>query len=302
MRHDLIRTQQQRNAETADAGDGYADHRDNVMRLIMASAAELRPDAETPCDSIALLGIGNGLDVDLPQIATCFRNIHLVDVDDTAVLRLVTQNPEISGVIWPHAPIDIASPLLSLTSRDFRAVDENIEHCTEVLQQLSKETFQGDLEPGSCDVVASLCVLSQLVGSLAEIINSDHPAFINAVKAMRIGHLRRMLNLLKPGGIAVLVTDVVSSDTAPEILSTSAEELSDLLKQLVSDRNFFTGTNPAQLLSDLNVLERLPQGPETVQVFDPWIWNLGPRSYAVNAVRFQARRPADADSPAADSN
>jgi hypothetical protein len=151
-------------------------------------------------------------------------------------------------------------------------------------------------------VVASLCVLSQLVGSLAEIINSDHPAFINAVKAMRIGHLRRMLNLLKPGGIAVLVTDVVSSDTAPEILSTSAEELSDLLKQLVSDRNFFTGTNPAQLLSDLNVLERLPQGPETVQVFDPWIWNLGPRSYAVNAVRFQARRPADADSPAADSN
>ena len=116
-------------------------------------------------------------------------------------------------------------------------------------------------------------------------------ALVNAIKAVRVGHLRRMLSLLKPGGIGILISDVVSSETAPDIETAGEKELPELVRKLVDDGNFFSGTNPAQILSDLNILQRLAGGPETAQVFDPWIWNLGPRSYAVSAIRFQKKGP-----------
>ena len=297
MRPDLKRTQQQRNLDTLDADEQFEAHRQIVMRLIEASASELTQGEQSMCQAVALLGVGNGNDIDLSALASRFDKIHLVDVDDSAVMRLVTDHPQIADSLWPHSPVDVAWPLLSLTSRDFReSADDADDNSVKVLQSLSNEEVETDIENASCDVVVSLCLLSQLVGSLGEIIGDQHPALGNAIKAIRMGHLRRMLNLLRPGGIGVLISDVVSSDTAPEIESTAEAELDELVRKLVDSGNFFSGTNPAQILADLNILERLSGGPETAQVFDPWIWNPGPRRYAVTAIRFQKKRPVMADS------
>jgi hypothetical protein len=46
---------------------------------------------------------------------------------------------------------------------------------------------------------------------------------------------------------AVLITDVVSSETCPELGSWPERSLGDLLNRIVRHRNFFHGINPAIL-------------------------------------------------------
>src|SRR5947209_20163185 len=69
--------------------------------------------------------------------------------------------------------------------------------------------------PGPFDVVASTCLLSQLIGNAFHSIGEAHPRFPEVVRAIRLGHLRLLATLARPGGRVVLVTDVVSSDRSP---------------------------------------------------------------------------------------
>lgn len=260
------------------------------MLLIRATVSDLlgRPDAR--CESLVLLGAGNCLDIDPHELNARFKNICLVDADAVAVTEassrfLCPADAAKSSACSVHAPTDIAHPLLTLTADDFRPEEDRREHCISILQQLASPVIAEDLP--TADVVVSLCVFSQLVLSLRDIIDERHPTFTNALKALRIGHLRRMLHLLRPGGVGILISDIVSSDSAPELTSTTPDELPSLVNRLVNSGNFFSGTNPALVLNDLNVLTKLPGGPETVHTIDPWLWNLGPRTYAVYGMRYQ---------------
>ncbi|HIK91336.1 MAG TPA: hypothetical protein EYG03_05020 [Planctomycetes bacterium] len=297
MRSDLVRTHIDRNRETEGLTTAYTSHRDQIMQLITSTAADLADGEDQKCSSIVLLGAGNCLDVDLAGVAELFQTIHLVDLDETAVQSVIKALPRQTGQFRVHAPADIAEPLLSLTSRDFRPEDDNREHCMQVLQALSSENGVADVP--EADVVVSLCVLSQMVGSLSGLIGEDHPTFVNALKAVRMGHLRRMLSLLRPGGVAIFVSDIVSSDTAEQLTTATPEQLPEIVRTLVADRNFFSGTNPSVVLSELNVLSRLATGPDTVHTIDPWTWNLGDRTYAVYAFRIQKKTP-ETVAPAAD--
>ncbi|MEZ6060580.1 MAG: hypothetical protein R3C19_09480 [Planctomycetaceae bacterium] len=294
MQSHLVQIQCQRNAVTKNDGTSYATHRGNVMRLIEATASELAVPNDSACERIALLGAGNCLDVDLPRLAELFRGVHLIDIDAAAISDAARRESGDCASVIQHAPVDIAAPLMSLTAEDFRTTGGSTEEVAGLLQRLSSDEIRAGIPPRSCDAAASLCVLTQLIGSLTEIIGEQHPLFAAAVKAIRVGHLRRMLNLLRPGGIAILVTDIVSSDTAPQLARTQDAQLGPLIRELVNDRNFFTGVNPAVVLSELNMLERLPHGADTAQVFDPWQWQMGPRVFAVYAIRFQAKRPGSA--------
>ena len=288
MRKDLIDLNCERNAETNDLLESFAGHREKVMQLVSATVAQLSQNGGT-CSSAVLLGSGNCLDVDLPALADMFSKIHLVDLDESASKAAVEASGVSPDQISIHAPEDIAEPLLSLTSRDFRPEEENKEHCIKVLQALSSENGLADIP--EADVVVSQCVFTQLIDALSRIIDKDHPAFANTLKALRIGHLRRLVSMLRPGGVAIFVTDLVSSDTAPGLRTTTDESLGDTIKELVNQRNFFSGTNPSMVLNDLNVLSRLPSGPETVHTIDPWLWDVGQRRYAVYALRIQKRIP-----------
>jgi hypothetical protein len=297
MRSDLIRTHIERNRETECLSEAYTGHRDRIMRLIASTATDLAGGDGQKCSSIVLLGAGNCLDVDLPAVLDLFEMVHLVDLDETAVRSVVEAHPSQANQLRIHAPADIAEPLLSLTSRDFQPEEENREHCIRVLQALSSENGIADVP--EADVVVSLCVLSQMIGSLSTLIREDHPTFVNALKALRVGHLRRMLSLLRPGGVAIFVSDIVSSDTAEQLKTATTEQMPELVKALVAEKNFFSGTNPSVVLAELNVLSRLATGPDTVHTIDPWRWDMGERAYAVYAFRIQKKIPP---SPAAEAD
>ena len=296
MRQDLQQHYQKRNEETRELLESFQGHREKVMQLITETATQLLQDENAKMPSVALLGAGNCLDVDLNGLQERFETVHLVDVDGDSIAMAASEsaNPAQCEL---HAPFDIASPLMSLTRRDFEAT--NTEAMAAALQALSAENIANPIV--DADVVVSLCLLSQLVETLSGIIGENHAAFPNALKAVRIGHLRRMLNMLRPGGVAILISDVVSSVTAPELVDANESELPDLVRKLVTARNFFSGTNPATVLAELNLLTKTAGGPESVHTIDPWKWQPGERTFAVYGMRIQRTQP-DSDEPGSDQS
>jgi hypothetical protein len=90
---------------------------------------------------------------------------------------------------------------------------------------------------------------------------------IASVLAVRTRHLRLLFQLARPGGAFVLVTDVVSTATAPDLAHCAEADLPVRLAQLIEERNFFTGANPAAIWKELN------ESPEFSAVsHDPWLW------------------------------
>ncbi|MEP3478841.1 MAG: hypothetical protein ABJZ55_06310 [Fuerstiella sp.] len=296
MRQDFQQHYQKRNEETRDLLESFQGHREKVMQLVTETANQLLQDESAKMPSVALLGAGNCLDVDLNKLQERFETIHLVDVDGDSIAMAASEsaNPAQCEL---HAPFDVASPLMSLTRRDFEAT--NTEAMAAALQALSAENLANPIV--EADVVVSLCLLSQLVETLSGIIGENHAAFSNALKAVRIGHLRRMLNMLRPGGVAILISDVVSSVSAPELVDAKESELPDLVRKLVTSRNFFSGTNPAAVLAELNLLTKTAGGPESVHTIDPWKWQPGERTFAVYGMRIQKTQP-DSDEPSSDQS
>lgn len=299
MRQDFRDQQRAQNQKTVQQAESFQQHREQVMRLISATVRDLGAGPTNPCAAIVLCGAGNCLDVNLPELATWFRRVHLVDVDDEAVITAI-QNAGVADQCQMHAPADLAEPLLSLTPLDFRVAAENHEHAITILQQLTSD--QGVADVPEADVVASLCVFSQIVNTVACLIPEAHPAYANTIQAVRMGHLRRLLSMLRPGGVAILITEVVSSEIAPELRDATSESLPELVRRLVSQEKFLSGTSPALMLADLNMLSRLPAGPESVHSIDPWLWQLPDGTSAVYALRIQKKLPVTPteDQPSAD--
>ena len=289
MRQDFLNLQCEINSRQIGDSASSAGHRDMVMKLIAATVADLVGDEARQCSSIVLLGAGNCIDVDLKALSQLFSVIHLVDLDREAVDAAVNASGLPADRLQVHAPIDVAEPLLSLTGKDFNQEVINFEHRVNVLQHLSQENAVLDIP--EADVVVSLAVFTQLIDTLRCLVPEGHPSYESTVKAIRIGHLRRMLSMLRLGGVAIFITDMASSDTSDLLETATDETIGDVVKQLVSEDNYCKATNPSLLLADLNVLSRLPNGPESVHTTDPWLWKMGERVLAVYGSRIQKKLP-----------
>jgi hypothetical protein len=212
---------------------------------------------DTICDAAAgrseqprlrLLGAGNVNDVDLNEALGVFREIELVDIDGEAVERGVTRQGLRSD-----------RRIVVRGGTDFRS---------------------GALERRSFDVVASCCALSQLIDGAVRTIGPQHPDVVEHLLRRRDDHLADLEAGVRPGGSAVLVTDFVSSDTAPALLRRS-DLSNEEVASLVAERNFFSGCNPFVLRDRLEALPTVTQ----VRWKPPWVWRMAPgRSYAVAAL------------------
>jgi hypothetical protein len=98
-----------------------------------------------------------------------------------------------------------------------------------------------------------------------------------------------LLDLLRPGGTAVLVLDFVSSDTCPELTRVPESQLLGKAIQLVSERNFFTGVNPFVIHQRFEHDPALSPHVASVQITQPWLWDFGPRVYLVCALIVQRK-------------
>ena len=271
---DLIAEQCRRNAVADDAWSLYSAHRKRVTGTLL--------DARTvSAERLCLLGAGNLNDFDLAALLTAFREIVLVDLDADALQRGLTRQ-SLAGEtrIQIVAPVDVSGVFTELTAMENpQAREAAIEHCLRTLAQTPDFGWRG-----SCDVVASVGLLTQLIDGVTRTIDESHPRSWEVVSALRTQHLRLMLELASPGGAAVLVTEVVSSDSCPALLSVREPDLPELLRREIAARNFFTGTNPAALQQLLLTEVSLAGQLASVRFSEPWLWTFLARTYAVFAV------------------
>ncbi|WP_406693874.1 hypothetical protein V5E97_22825 [Singulisphaera sp. Ch08] len=266
------------NAGSRGQWDGFSEHRGRVTRLLEAGA---RPGESRLC----VLGAGNCNDLDLPTLLKAHGDVYLVDLDQGALAQAaerqgVAAHPSLHqvGGIDLTGMIDVWagwSPTTLIGTRELSSLVE--EPTRRVIPSL----------PAPFDLVASTCLLSPLVGNAFHSVGEAHPQFMTIVQSIRAGHLRLMSRLTAPGGSALLITDVVSSETLPALPTFADSALSDLLSELVRDRNYFHGVNPEVLWTTFEedpVLRALVTEREALT---PWRWKLHARLYLVWAIRFK---------------
>ncbi len=107
--------------------------------------------------------------------------------------------------------------------------------------------------------------------------------------AVRDKHLLDLVELTRPGGRLVLVTDVVATTTAPELLHALPGELEPRMAALVANGNFFTGVNPYRIVAVLEEDVRFAGLVSDVVMVGPWLWAVTPDrqhlTCAITAVR-----------------
>lgn len=277
---DLIQEQARRNSQADATWELYTPHRERVTRLLLDAR---RPSSQRLC----LLGAGNLNDLNLVELASAFREIVLVDLDAAALQRgLSRQGFAEDARFRVIAPMDVSGvfSVLAKMGNGLQAKNDVIDSCLRTLTQSANLGEQSHYE-----VVASVGLLTQLIDAVMRSVGESHPRAWELVSAVRSQHLELMLSLLEPGGAAVLVTEVVSSDTCPALLSLRDCDLSAQLRHEIAARNFFTGTNPAALRELLRTDPRLAKQLANTDFSEPWLWPFLARTYAVYAVTLRKR-------------
>lgn len=282
MNH-LAALQAELNAQTRDDWLRFGRHRRAVTDLLVGgpSLAEGR---------LCVLGAGNTNDVDLSILTQVFREVHLVDLDFDAMRQgLERQGASDNPSVVCHGGVDVTGVLdiMAGWSPTTPITDADLAACKEApLQSVARNL------PAPFDVAASSCLLSQLIFGIVRTAGEEHPRFIEAVQATRLGHLRLLADLVTPGGSGVLVTDVVSSDSFPPLAITPEEQLPVVLTELIRQRNFFHGLNPAVVLEVMRTDPSLAEQITVRESAPPWLWDLGARVYAVWETSFIKRAHA----------
>jgi hypothetical protein len=263
--------------ESANAWDLYAGHRARFTELLLKSASG---------GSLCLLGAGHCNDVDLDALAAHYSAIHLVDIDKSALLAAVSrQKPAVQAMLRVHAPLDLSGVERHLkkwkraapTERDVAAASSTVLASVAGL-------------PGPFDLVVSACVLTQMSFSARDALGDTH-RMLGALRVSLVRtHLATLLGLTAPGGTALLVSDLTSSNAFPLADVRPEQNLFDVMGDIVEKGAFYHAANP-NLIDDVieadPVLRTMGGEPE---LLEPWLWTGAfDRTYFVYALRFQRR-------------
>jgi hypothetical protein len=282
----LAEIQQSRNRESADAWTLYEPHRQRVTSLLLeALPSPVNDDGSQ--SRICLLGAGNCNDVDLRRLADRCREVALADLDADALQQAVErQQLEGHPAIQLHSGIDLTGIFDRMAPDSAASEADQAEQIAE-LTRLA-EFFEPHGLANSFDVVASVCLLSQLIDGVIRRF-PDPQVSLPLLQAVRRRHLRLLLEHCRPGGTAILFSEVVSSDTCPELTTASDGSLPGLLASLLAAQNFFTGLHPGVILQELQSDASLKPLVANVKPIAPWKWRFLYRTYAVTAFVVQRR-------------
>ncbi len=260
----------------------FAAHRDQITSRLEAVAA--------PADafrSLCVLGAGNCNDLDLVRLTSHWSKIRLMDIDAEAMQAGVAHQFQTATETSPkrHQPIEI-------TACDLTGA---MEHCHEITRTPSSEAIAKlrralALLPALAQVqerfsaVASTCLLSQLIDVVQHSVGASNPELPSLAELVRLQHLRTLAELTAPGGTMLLFADFVSSETVPELPGAPKEALPVFMEKVLREHGCFTGMNPSNICRLLNQPPLASYWAEPPTMSEPWLWNLGPRTYLVTAI------------------
>jgi hypothetical protein len=236
-------------------------------------------DLVPPAGRLCVLGAGNCNDLDLAQLLEHYEQVHLVD-RDRAALEFGTRQQQLAthSRIVLHGGVDVTGDGMELTSPSSRA--RTTANSTNSTPNETHDRHDWAL-PGPFEVVVSTCLLTQLLDAVRLSLGEQHTDLTESVLSVRDQHLRRLVSLTAAGGRFVLVTDIVSSATFPDLAHVPNENLAAALIRLIAAQNFFTGVNPFALLQFYHMDPATSGLVSDVRLARPWLWDFGPRVYAV---------------------
>ena len=270
----LVARQLRLNRETLDFWRLYRSHREAVADLISRTP---QPGSASLC----ILGAGNCNDLDLARFTSRFAQVHLVDLDRQAMDKGVQrQSPPTPGRIRLHGGIDLTGVLKTLATWErHRPRRESIAHCIREAQ-----VFAGLPVLGRFDVVASMCLLSQIIDSVVS-MTGPGAVPLELVRALRQRHLRLLAELLLPGGVGILVTDFALEQGGarqPQAHSPPPGSAP------ASPGGTFLGTSPEELCALTSNDPILRTQLCQARVSPSWLWRQNPhRTLRVCAIQFQ---------------
>ena len=234
-----------------------------------------------------MLGPGNGNDIELAKLTHQFEKVALVDLDEAAVARAVSRLIEEGvGRIRRYSPVDLSGMLPELESWRHASQPSDDAEISAVMRSAMAAPRP---EVGSFDVVASTCMLTQLIDSVYMALPTEHPRCDELVMAVRNRHLEIMLEMLNPGGVGVLVTDFVAAETAPELAQLDELLLPRMAAKWIEERNSLRG--PIRLRFEIITIARAGRGRGRGCASEgPWRWDIGAKQLAVCAVTFRRSR------------
>jgi hypothetical protein len=266
------------NASSRDQWAGFSGHRQKVASLLGASAGA--PAGQT---RLCVLGAGNCNDLDLPALLDAHREVHVVDLDPVALSGgIERQGVADHPSLRMYGGLDVTGMLDAIASWSPLSPIEPAD--LEALVEWPSRRV-GLALPGPFDLVASTCLLSPLIGNAHHSVGESHPQFQSLIRAIRAGHLRLMTHLTAPGGTAILITDVASTDTFPTLGSVAETSLPGLLPELARARKCFHGVDPATLTASFRQDPVVSARIANLERIPPWRWNLHGRVYLVLAWR-----------------
>jgi hypothetical protein len=253
----------------------FAGHREQVTRAVSRGAG----------GRLCVLGAGNCHDVDLVELSAVYAEIHLVDIDEAALDHAYESQP--AGVrrrIVRHAPVDLSGLADKLDRWCSMQVqpEELFEHPASTCDALAARL------PAPFDVVLSACVLTQMHWTALNVLSDEHPLFAAVSEIVTLTHLRAMASLTRSGGRAVLVTDVVSSDSYPLEKLTARRDAEDLLAEVVSEGHGIDVADPRRLAWMAEIDPMLHRAVRATAPVDAWLWQNGPeRVFLVYAMELE---------------
>jgi SAM-dependent methyltransferase len=248
--------EQKGNREGRDLWERYAAHRRHLTDAVLA----LPPGA----GRLALLGAGNANDYDLLALAERYQEIHLVDIDPSALARATGRQPApVRNKMRSHAPVDLSGIFHQLDSGKLP------EH--ERMVELGVKDILGRL-PADFDVVVSGCVMSQISWSFARLGGDDLELRAVLEQAMVNVHLRVLLALLRPGGVALLASDLVSTDNYPVDEIPEGTDLAALVQSLSAERLAYAVSNPELIQQLIRRDRQLRAQCASTEIGQPWLW------------------------------
>jgi hypothetical protein len=263
------------NASSRAQREAFTGHRAEVMALLGTGKGR-----------ICIVGAGNGNDLDLPALLGAYREVHLIDIDSAALdfaahSQGVANHPslhvhggiDVTGV--PFSLCRIWSPCTSITPRYLQG-----------LADWPADRLAGTL-PGGFDVVASTCMISQLMETARHLLGDSHSSLKKVERAIRIGHLRLLARMAAPTGSAILITEVTSSEFVPWLANVSKHDLPSLLSDVGQNGGYYRCTHPSDLAATVHSDHVLRTRSRGVVTATPWKWKLFNLCFLVSAITIQ---------------
>lgn len=263
------------NRRTRNRGSLYLAHRHMVTEVIVGSSQVER-------SRLCVLGAGNANDLDLPVLVKAFGQIHLVDLDSEALSEFSSRHPELDGLVTLHGGTDLSGIAARLDALSRPLLDRSVGLLIDSARRVSPPRIG---EP--FDVVASTCLLTQLLNSAAVALGGHSVCLSEVFEAIRIGHLRLLADLTAPGGAGLLVTDLASSDDTPAIATAHERDLPALASRLSAEGACFAGIDLGEMEDQLSADPLLVSRVREIRRLGVWRWRINKtKTFLVGGLSF----------------